>query len=79
MENSEKSEKHYRRLCKLVIRARKAKKLTQKDMAQRLGHTQSCIAKLERGLRPVTLLQYLQMGEIIGFDPARLVRRATKE
>jgi transcriptional regulator with XRE-family HTH domain len=80
MEKSEKSEKHYRRLCKLVTRARKAKKLTQKDLAERLGHTQSYIAKLERGLRPViTLLQYLQMAEIIGFDPARLVRRATKE
>ena len=59
--------------------ARKAKKLTQKDLAQRLGHTQSCIAKLERGLRPLTLPLYLQWAEIVGFDPAILVRRATKE
>ncbi len=79
MEKSAKSEQHYRRLCKLVTRARRAKKLTQKDLAEHLGHTQSCIAKLERGLRPITLLQYLRWGEVVGFDPARLIRRATKD
>ena len=79
MENSEKSANHYRRLCKLVARARKASKMTQKVLAQRLGCTQSCIAKFERGQRPMNCLEFLRIAEIIHTDPARLVRRATKE
>jgi transcriptional regulator with XRE-family HTH domain len=78
MEKSANSEKHYRRLCKLLARARKAKKLTQKDLALRLGYSQSGIAKFEQA-RPMSVVQFLQIAEIIGVDPARLVRRATKD
>ena len=78
MENSANSEKHYRRLCKLLTRARKAKKLTQKELALRLGHSQSGIAKFEQA-RPMSVLQFFQIAEIIGVDPARLIRRATRE
>ena len=79
MENSEKPAKHYRRLCRLLARARKAKEITQKELGQRLGRTQSCIAKFERGQRPMNCLEFLQITEIVGADPARLVRRATRE
>ncbi len=79
MENSEKSEKQYRRLCRLLARDRKAKQMTQKELGERLGCTQSCIAKFERGQRPMNCLEFLQISEIVGADPARLVRRATKE
>ncbi len=49
MEDSEKSAKHYRRLCRLLARGRKAKKLTQKEVGERLGCKQSSVARFERG------------------------------
>ena len=79
MEKSEKSEKQYRRLCRLLARARKAKEMTQKELGERLGCTQSCIAKFERGQRPMNVLEFFRIAEIVGADPARLVRRATKD
>lgn len=79
MGESEKSEYSYRRLRRILARERKTKKITQKDLGIRLGCTQSCIAKFERGQRPMNILEFFRIAEIIGADPARLVRRATKD
>jgi transcriptional regulator with XRE-family HTH domain len=47
----------YAVMLKLLIEIRQRKKLTQTDLAERLGETQSFVSKCERGERRLDLVQ----------------------
>ncbi|SCY47122.1 helix-turn-helix domain-containing protein [Microvirga guangxiensis] len=71
----------YQRLLKLIIEARSEANLTQAKVADRLGKAQSQIASIESGGRRLDVVELLDLCEVIGLDPVKVVKvlRDTKE
>ena len=67
------------RLQELLSGVRKAKKLTQADVAERLGRQQSFVAKYEGGERRLDVIEFVEVAEALETDPcallAKLLRR----
>lgn len=62
------------RLQELLARARKAKNLTQADVAERLGRPQSFVAKYEGGERRLDVIEFVEVAEALEADPRQLLR-----
>lgn len=62
------------KLRELLIAARKKAGLTQQDVADALGRPQSFVAKYEGGERRLDVVEFLQLAEALGSDPARMIR-----
>lgn len=77
MSKSLRSPKHLA-LCSIIREYRKAAGFTQADVAKRLGRYQSYIAMLEGGERKIDVIEYMQIAEAIGFDPAVALKRLSK-
>lgn len=56
-------------------RAREAAGVTQVELARRLRKPQSFVSKIESGERRLDVVEFLQVAEIVGFDPVRLILR----
>lgn len=56
-----------------IIEIRKAKGLSQTDLAQRLGSTLSMVGKLERGERKMTVQWLERIGQALSVDPQSLI------
>ncbi|MGH8490461.1 MAG: helix-turn-helix domain-containing protein [Gammaproteobacteria bacterium] len=65
----------YRRLCELLVEARKSKGLSQAALAERLGWLQTVISKYERGERRLDLIEFLDVAQALEIDPHRIIRR----
>lgn len=52
--------------------------MTQADVAARLGVYQSLIARLESGERRVDVVEFLELAEILGFDPVKAIAALKK-
>jgi transcriptional regulator with XRE-family HTH domain len=61
------------RLQELLAGARKAKKLTQIDVAERLGRPQSFVAKYEGGERRLDIVEFVEVVEALETDPCALL------
>jgi transcriptional regulator with XRE-family HTH domain len=64
----------YKRLCGLLIEARVAKKLTQAELAKRLGKPQSFVAKYEGRERRLDVIEFLEIAAAIGVAPIKVIR-----
>jgi transcriptional regulator with XRE-family HTH domain len=60
--------------CELMIRARKAAGLTQRDLADRLRKPQSFVAKYEGGERRIDVVEFLTICQAIGADSAKILK-----
>ena len=73
----------YEILRQLLRDLRKEKRVTQIELAQRLGETQSAVSKCERGERRLDLVQLRAWCQAVGVPLSRLVaefeRRAAKK
>lgn len=67
------TERH-KALIALLIEKREAAGLTQIELAKKLGEYQSFVARLESGQRRVDVVEFLQLAEILGFDPYHALR-----
>ena len=47
--------------------------MTQSDLAARLGKSQSFVNRLESGKRRITVVEFVEFAEILGFDPAKVL------
>lgn len=47
--------------------------MTQAQLAEQLGEYQSFVARLESGQRRVDVVELIELGRILGFDPAAAV------
>jgi transcriptional regulator with XRE-family HTH domain len=65
----------YRRFVALLVERRQATKLTQAEVAARLGKPQSFVAKYERGERRLDVVEFLHVAQAIGFDPVEIIER----
>jgi transcriptional regulator with XRE-family HTH domain len=61
-------------LIALLIEKREKAGLTQAELAEKLGEYQSFIARLESGQRRVDVVEFIELAEILGFDPAAAIR-----
>ncbi len=67
-------------LIERLVAKRKSAGLTKAEVASKLKVYQSHIARLESGQRRVDVIELLDLGIAIGFDPAELLRAvATSE
>jgi transcriptional regulator with XRE-family HTH domain len=65
--------KRYRKLGGLLRAARKSQKLTQADVANRLGQPQSFVSKCERGEKKLDVVRFLDVTTAIGVDPKTII------
>lgn len=52
--------------------------MTQAQLAERLGEYQSFVARLESGQRRVDVIEFIELGSILGFDPETAVREIAR-
>nr|WP_210273503.1 helix-turn-helix transcriptional regulator [Rhizobium leguminosarum] len=57
-----------------MIEKREAAGLTQIDLANKLGEYQSFVARLESGQRRVDVVEFLELSEILDFDPYKALQ-----
>ena len=68
----------HKRLCELLIEARKKASLTQTQIAERLGKPQSFVAKYEGGERRLDVVEFLAVTRAIGIDPEEVLRSVSR-
>src|SRR3546814_12600304 len=61
------------RLQALLAEVRKARKLTQSDVAERLDRPQSLAAKYEGGERRLDVVEFVEVAEALETDPCALL------
>jgi transcriptional regulator with XRE-family HTH domain len=54
---------------------RKKAGLTQSEVAVKLGRYQSFVANIESGQRRIDVVELLDLGAAIGFDPREAIKR----
>ena len=59
----------YRRLCQLLVEARKRTGLTQTQVAARLGRLQAFVSRYERGERRLDVVEFLNVADALEVDP----------
>lgn len=57
-----------------IASARKVADVTQVELAARLGKPQSFVSKVERGERRLDVIEFCQLAEALGRDPAKLLQ-----
>jgi transcriptional regulator with XRE-family HTH domain len=72
------SEETYERFQRMLVEARKKSGLSQQEVADRFGRPQTYVSKCELGTRRMDVVEFLAIAEILGFDPAALIRRLRK-
>lgn len=66
-------------LIAMLVEKREASGLTQTQLATRLGEYQSFVARLESGQRRVDVIEFIDLANILGFDPAAAIKRLSAE
>ncbi len=61
------SEKH-KKLCRLLVEARKKAGLTQQDLADKISKPQSFVAKVEGGERRLDVIELMEIAAILSLD-----------
>lgn len=57
-----------------IASVRKAADMTQAELAARLGKPQSFVSKVERGERRLDVIEFCQVAEALGREPAEMLR-----
>lgn len=63
----------HRALMQVLAETRKAKGITQQDLADRLSRPQSYIAKVETGERRLDVVEFIEWAAGIGCSPPELL------
>jgi transcriptional regulator with XRE-family HTH domain len=65
-------------LRRLLIERRERAELSQLELAKRLRWSQQTVSKIETGEKRVTVVELIELGKALEFDPAAAVRRVGK-
>ncbi len=71
------SAKH-RALIAAIVAARNAAGLTQRQLATRLGRSDSFVWKIEAGERRVDVLEFLEIARALRVDPLKLLAEVVR-
>jgi ribosome-binding protein aMBF1 (putative translation factor) len=66
------SSKH-RALIAVIVRARRAAGLTQRQLADKLKRSNSFVWKIEAGERQINTLEFIEIARILGFKASTLL------
>jgi transcriptional regulator with XRE-family HTH domain len=69
----------YERLRALLVKAREDSGLTQVEVCERLGRPQSFLSKIERGVRSLDVIEFIEIARAIGSDPSALIRKLASD
>ena len=61
----------------VLVEARKAAGLSQRDLAERLGKPRSYVSKIETKERRVDVLEFIELAEALNLPPSALFDRVT--
>jgi transcriptional regulator with XRE-family HTH domain len=61
----------------LLVETRKKAGLTQVEVAERLSRPQSFVCKYEQGERRLDVVEFIQVANALGIDPAKFIRTLT--
>lgn len=67
--------KKYEEFSRLLVEERQNAGLSQQEIADRLGRPQTYVSKCERGTRRMDVVEFLEIAEVIGFDPIALIKK----
>jgi transcriptional regulator with XRE-family HTH domain len=67
-----------KKLANILVKLRKEAGLRQIDLAEKLGVYQSWVTHLESGQRRIDVVELIELGRIIGFDPAEVVKKLNR-
>jgi ribosome-binding protein aMBF1 (putative translation factor) len=59
----------------LLVMERKNSGMSQQEVADRLGRPQTYVSKCELGTRRMDIVEFLEIADVIGFDPQTLIKR----
>ena len=59
----------------LLVEKRKQAKLTQAQLAKKLGWEQSTISMLESGQRRIEVIEFMALADVLDFDPVDVIRQ----
>ena len=65
----------YRAAAGVLVEARKAAGLTQRQLAARIGRPYTMIANIERGERQIDVVEFVAIARALGFGEAELMAR----
>ncbi|WP_150740589.1 MULTISPECIES: helix-turn-helix domain-containing protein [Pandoraea] len=63
----------YQRVVKLLAQLRKSRRISQQELADRIGRSQSSVSKAENGLRRLDLIEFLEYVRVPEADPRAIV------
>ena len=69
----------YDRALAKLVGARKSAKITQVELAKKLGRPQSFVSKYEMRERLLDMAEFVSIARILGADPYRLLRASESE
>ena len=62
----------HRQLLKALVEARQLRKLTQAELGRLLSQDQTFVSKFERGVRHLSVIEFLDVAAALGIDPIPL-------
>ena len=67
--------REHRALCAVLVATRREARLTQAQLAERLGKPASFIAKIEIGERRLDVVEFTAIAKALRLDPRRMYER----
>lgn len=66
-------------LRQLLLERRQRAKLSQRELAAKLGWNQRTISNIESGSKRVSVVELIELAGVLGFDAAAAVRRVERK
>lgn len=71
--------RNYDRLRRLLVEAREKAGMTQVELADKLTRPQSFVSKIERGLRRVDVVEFVEIARVLKLNPVELLEEFTRD
>lgn len=68
----------HRALVEVIAKAREAAGLSQRELADELGRSDSFVWKIEAGERRVDVIEFLDIADAVGVPPVELLKRVVR-
>jgi len=68
-----------KKLAAILVERRKAAGLRQVDLAEKMGVYQSWVTHMESGQRRIDVVELIELGKILEFDPVEVVRKLSRK
>jgi transcriptional regulator with XRE-family HTH domain len=68
----------HRALVAVIVEARAATGLSQREFAKKLGRPNNFVQRIEAGERPVSVLEFIDIAKAAAVAPDELLRRAIR-